>query len=63
MPQAAEATPLRRLCDVHVKPARGVAPRALKACSSQAEKVDPACHYAEVSKGEKLHKATGEGEL
>uniref|UniRef100_A0A7S1SHL6 Uncharacterized protein n=1 Tax=Tetraselmis chuii TaxID=63592 RepID=A0A7S1SHL6_9CHLO len=46
---AAEAAPLRRLCDVHLKPLGGVAPTASHASRSQAESVAAACQSLEFS--------------
>ena len=49
MQLAAEAAPLRRLCDVHLNPLGGVAPTASHASRSQAESVAAACQSLEFS--------------
>jgi hypothetical protein len=46
---AAEAAPLRRLCDVHLNPLRVVAPTAVHASRSEAESVVAACQSLEFS--------------
>jgi predicted RNA methylase len=52
---AAEAAPLRRLCDVHFEPFGGSALMAVYASRSQAESVAAACKTPQFSKGAKLH--------
>jgi hypothetical protein len=63
MQLAAEAAPFRRLCDVHLKPADADVLTARRARASHAETVDAAPQSAELSAGEKLHKASGGGHL
>jgi hypothetical protein len=49
MQLAAEATPFRRLCDVHLKPAGADVLTVRRAMESQAEMVDAALQSAEAS--------------
>jgi hypothetical protein len=63
MQLAAEATPFRRLCDVHLKPAGADVLISRRARESQAEMVDAAPLSAEASAGEKLQKASRGGRL
>jgi hypothetical protein len=63
MQLAAEVAPLRRLCDVHLKPVGAVVLIARRAMVSHAESVVAAVHSAEGSKGEKLHIAAWGGRL
>jgi hypothetical protein len=51
---AAEATPFRRLCDVHSKPAGANVLTVRRAREGQAESVDADPQSAEASEGEKL---------
>jgi hypothetical protein len=55
---AAEATPFRRLCDVHLKPAGAEVLTVRRARESKAEMVDAAPQSAEASEGERLQKAS-----
>jgi hypothetical protein len=59
----AEASPFRRLCDVHLKPAGADVLTVRRARESHAEMVDAAPQSAEASAGEKLQKASGGGRL
>jgi hypothetical protein len=63
MQLATEAALFRRLCDVHLRPARAVVLIARSAVASQDERVAAAVHSAEGSKGETLHIAGGGGRL
>jgi hypothetical protein len=54
MQLAAEATPFRRLCDVHLKPAGADVLTVRRARASQAEMVDAAPQSTEALAGEKL---------
>jgi hypothetical protein len=63
MQMAAEATPFRRLCDVHLKPAGAEVLTVRRARENQADTVDAAPQSAEASEGEKLQNASGSGRL
>jgi hypothetical protein len=54
MQLAVEASPFRRLCDVHSKPAGADVLTVRRERASQAEMVDAAPHSVEGSAGEKL---------
>jgi hypothetical protein len=54
MQLAADAAPLWRICDVHLKPGGGVGPTYLYAGSNHEASVAAACKSEELSKGEKL---------
>jgi hypothetical protein len=55
MQLAAEATPFRRLCDVHLKPAGADVLTVRRARESQAEIEDATPQSADASACEKLH--------
>jgi hypothetical protein len=61
MQLAVEATPFRRLRDVHLKPAGADAQTVRSARASHAEMVDAVPQSAEFSAGEKLKKASWGG--
>jgi hypothetical protein len=56
-----DRAPLRRLCDVPLKPKGGEAPTALYYLSRHAESVAAACQFHELSRGEKLYIVVVEG--
>jgi hypothetical protein len=63
MQLAADAAPIRRLCDVHLKPVGADVLIVRSARVSQVESVAAALQSAEASKCERLQKASGWGAL
>jgi hypothetical protein len=63
MQLAADATPLRRLCDVHLKPAAAEESIVRSVRASPVESFVAAFHSVEASEGEMLQRVVGGGRL